>query len=414
MPKSAALIGPKTRVIDLKGRTATPGLIDTHAHIVSTGIGELFEIRLGETKSVTEMVAALKARVASTPKGEWITGVGWDEGKFADGKYPTAADLDAVSPDNPVWLENTTGHYGVANSAALKLAGVTAATKTPPAGTIERLPDGRPAGVMKEAAQEMVTSLIPPASVAQRQAALAHMIKRLHAEGMTGFKDPSIGPHDWAAYRNLVAAGGLDINACVLFSGGRTLASATKALGEIRSAKGDIAGANNGSLAVCGVKLFLDGSGAAPTAWMYADWNRQRTEIATGNSGYPQIDPAEYQKIVAMFVNADIGIGTHAIGDRAIDWTVDTYAEALKAHPTQGPAPQHHPRQHAHRSRHRHHGGAAEPPMARAIPNRRRALPGGSAISMPPISAKRAASGSTRSPPMPNAASSGAAARTHR
>lgn len=330
----AALIGPKTRVIDLKGRTATPGLIDTHAHIVSTGIGELFEIRLGETKSVAEMVAALKARVAKTPKGEWITGVGWDEGKFADGKYPTAADLDAVSPDNPVWLENTTGHYGVANSAALTLAGVTAATKTPPAGTIERLTDGRPAGVMKEAAQEMVTSLIPPASIAQRQAALAHMIKRLHAEGMTGFKDPSISPQDWAAYRNLVKAGNFDTNACVLFSGGRTLASATKALGEIRSAKGDIAGATGGSLAVCGVKLFLDGSGAAPTAWMYADWNRQRTGIATGNSGYPQIDPAEYQKIVAMFVNADIGIGTHAIGDRAIDWTVDTYADALKAHPT--------------------------------------------------------------------------------
>lgn len=329
----AALVGPKTRVIDLKGRTATPGLIDTHAHILSTGIGELFEIPLGQAVSVADMVAGVAARVAKTPKGEWITGVGWDEGKFADGKYPTAADLDAVSLDNPVWLENTTGHYGVANSAALRLAGITANTATPPAGTIERLPDGRPAGVMKETAQELVTRLIPDATPAQRQAALRHMIGRLHAEGMTGFKDPSIGPEDWAAYLGLARAGAFDINACVLFSGGRSMATATKALASIHSAKAEIAALTNSSLAVCGVKLFMDGSGAAPTAWMYQEWNRHRTEIASGNSGYPQIDPQEFRQMVTMFVNADIGIGTHAIGDRAIDWTVDGYAEALKAHP---------------------------------------------------------------------------------
>lgn len=112
------------------------------------------------------------------------------------------------------------------------------------------------------------------------------------------------------------------------------MATATTALAEIRRAKADLADSPGGSLAVCGVKLFMDGSGAAPTAWMYSDWNQHRTEIASGNSGYPQIEPGEYRQMVAMFVNADIGIGTHAIGDRAIDWTVDSYAAALKAHPT--------------------------------------------------------------------------------
>jgi len=329
----SAMIGPKTRVIDLKGRAATPGLIDTHAHILSTGLGELNQIPLAGARSVEDMVAAVKARVATTPKGEWVLGVGWDEGKFKDGRYPTAAELDAVSPDNPVWLDNTTGHYGVANGFALKLAGVTAATPTPTAGTIEKLPDGRPAGVMKETAQDLITRLIPEPSVAQRQAALSHMIRRLHEEGMTGFKDPSIGRADWEAYLGLAKAGQFPINACVLFSGGRSMATATTALAEIRRAKAEIAPLANSSLSVCGVKLFMDGSGAAPTAWMYEDWNHHRTEIATGNSGYPQIDPAEYRQMIAMFINADIGIGTHAIGDKAIDWVVDGYAAALKAHP---------------------------------------------------------------------------------
>ncbi len=330
------LIGPSTKVIDLAGRTATPGLIDSHAHVLETGLLELFQIDLGGARSVAEIVAAVAARAKTTAPGVWIVGGGWDEGKLSEHRYPTAADLDAVAPNNPVWLENTTGHYGVANAAALRIGGVTSATADPPAGTIEHSPGGAPAGVLKESAANLVQRHIPDDSPAQREAALSHMIGRLHAEGMTGFKDPSIGAEDWAAYRALALRGDLTVDACVLFHAGRTLDSAREALSLIRGAQADVAAMPDKTLRVCGAKIFMDGSGAAPTAWMYQDWNRGRTETATGNHGYPQTDPDIYRQMVRLFVNADVGIGTHAIGDRAIDWVVDSYAAALADHPAKG------------------------------------------------------------------------------
>src|SRR5215472_17097551 len=113
---------PGIRIIDLHGRTATPGLIDTHAHIIDGGVEELYGIQLSDTASVAEIVARVKAKTVLVKPGEWITGSGWDEGKLVEHRYVTAADLDAVAPSNPVWLTHTTGHYGIANSLALKLA----------------------------------------------------------------------------------------------------------------------------------------------------------------------------------------------------------------------------------------------------------------------------------------------------
>ena len=330
------LIGPKTTVIDLHERAATPGLIDAHAHVLNTGLVELFEIDLSHAASIAEITAALAKRVAKARVGEWVVGSGWDEGKLLERRYPTAEELDAAAPGNPVWLENGTGHYGVANSVALTLAGIDAKSAAPPAGTIEHNADGKPTGVLKETAAALVTRLIPDTTYEQRREAIKHMLHRLHAEGMTGFKDPNILQSDWPAYRSLAAEGVLDANVCVLFATGTTMDEAGETLRWIRAAQHDVAALPHTSLRVCGAKIFMDGSGAAPTAWMYQEWNRNRTEVAVGNRGYPQIDPVIFRQQVHLFVDADVGIGVHAIGDRAIDWVVDSFAEALTKHPRNG------------------------------------------------------------------------------
>ncbi len=331
-----SLAGPDTKRIDLHGRTATPGLIDSHAHIAEAGLNELYDVDLSDATNIAEVVRRVKARVATLKAGEWLLGDGWDEGKLAESRYVLASDLDAVSAHNPVWLAHTTGHYGAANSFALRLAKISAASKDPPAGTIDRDAHGVPTGVLKESAQAAVVGLIPPPTAQQQRDAILKSIDDLHREGITAVKDPSIARPVWDAYLELLKENKLSERICVLWHAGSTLESARATLKTILSLPRPPQSLGDGRLLSCGVKIFMDGSGGARTAWMTQEWNKNSTDVDHGNFGYPAMDPQVYRQMVRLFHQAGVHVGTHAIGDKAIDWVVDTYAQVLTETPTIG------------------------------------------------------------------------------
>lgn len=334
----ATLAGLRTRRIDLKGLTVTPGLIDAHAHFSSGGADRLdvLSVAYPDVRSVGDVVERLRKRVATTPTGVFVQGAGWDDGKLAERRLLVARDLDPASPNNPVYLAHTTGHFGVANSAALALANITRDTRDPPNGTIDRYPDGTPTGVLKESAQGLVRRLIPPRTSAQLEAGMRDLAKGFNAEGMTALKDPGVSQMAWASYRKVLAEGGLTVRVFALWLGGNTERGARQLIAERAATTRPYESTGDDHLVSGGVKLYIDGSGGARTAWLYDDWNKDYTGVDTGNRGYPASSPDTIRHLIRMFHDAGMHVSVHSIGDRGIDWVVDSYAGALKANPIKG------------------------------------------------------------------------------
>lgn len=333
-----AVTGPSTVRIDLKGLTMTPGLLDAHAHFASGAVARLYVLDLSypRVSSIRDVQDSVAARAAKTPDSVWIYGRGWDEGKFAERRLLTAADLDRVSPNHPVWLSQTMGHYGVANSAALRLAGIDRATKDPAGGTIDRAANGSPTGVLKESAQGLVSRLLLDETPEQMDAGIRDLAKAFSAEGMTGVKDPGISPAVWDAYKRVQASGDLSVRVFALWRGGRSIEGAKRLIAERGATTRPYESTGDDHVIAGGVKLYIDGSGGARTAWLYDDWNKEFTKTEAGNRGYPASNPDTVRQLIRLFHDAGMHVSTHSIGDRGIDWTVDSYAQALRESPERG------------------------------------------------------------------------------
>jgi predicted amidohydrolase YtcJ len=328
-------VGERTDVIDLRGRAVTPGLIDTHVHF--SAASALYTIDLSDpaVNSIEAVTTRVREWVGKARPGEWIRGRGWDEGKLAERRYILAADLDKVAPNNPVWLTHTTGHYGVANSAALRLGKVTKDTPDPKDGTIDRDAHGNPTGVLKEGAQGLVSRLVPPLTRDQEKNGIAHVIEGFNREGMTAAKDPGLPEDRWELYQELLKEGRLNVRVFALWRV-RNVEAARSLVERLAGLPRPPGSLGHGRLLAGGAKLAVDGSGGARTAWMHDEWNKDFTDIDRGNRGYPVIEPEVYRAVVRELHNARVHVSTHAIGDRAIDLVVDTYNEALKATPIRG------------------------------------------------------------------------------
>lgn len=333
-----ALAGGKTQRVDLRGLTVTPGLIDAHEHF-SGGAYErkyVLDVSYPQAKSIADIKRALASRIEGLPTGSWILARGWDEGKLEEQRLVTAQDIDDVSPSNPVVLGHTTGHYLTANTAALKLAKITRDTPDPPNGTIDRYPDRTPTGVLKEAAMGLVAGLVPTETPAQLHDAMKELAAALNEEGMTGLKDPGIAQANWDAYKALETEGALNVRVFALWQGGQSMAAAQKLIADKAATTRPYESTGDDHVIAGGVKLYIDGSGGARTAWLYDDWHKNLTDVDRANRGYPAFNPDTLRAMVKAYHDAGFHISIHSIGDKAIDWTMDSYAAALKANPQQG------------------------------------------------------------------------------
>jgi predicted amidohydrolase YtcJ len=315
-----ALKGPATRVLDLNGRTVIPGMVDAHGHVDNLGLA-LRTVDLTGTNSYDEVIARVAARAKNTPPGQWIIGRGWDQNDWGDTRFPTQEKLSAAVPNNPVYLTRIDGHAGLANAAALKAAGVSAATKDPEGGHIERASDGSPAGVFVDNAQGLIGRVIPRATRDQVKAEVQAAIAEAQKWGLTGVHDAGASAQVLDIYEELGKSGALNFRMYAMISDD----SATVARW---FARGPLVGGYDNTLWIRSVKLYMDGAlGSRGAALLdpYAD--------NASTNGLLVSKPEHIEAVAERALKAGFQVNTHAIGDRANRLVLDAYEQALKTVP---------------------------------------------------------------------------------
>jgi predicted amidohydrolase YtcJ len=303
---------------DGKGQTMLPGLIDAHGHVMSLGFQAL-TLDLSGTNSLAEAQAAIKAYATKFPDRLWIIGGGWNQEKWGLGRFPSAADLDSVVADHPVWLERVDGHAGWANSKAMALAGVTAATKAPAGGRIE-MTSGKPNGIFVDAASQLIAKKIPPPRAIDRDAALAMAQSILMAQGITAIADMGTSIEDWQSFRRAGDDGWLNIRIFSYAAGIENMVAIagprpTPWLYEDR-------------LRLGGVKFYLDGALGSRGAWLKKPYSD-----APGQTGNRLFDNAALRNLMVRASMDGFQTAVHAIGDAANDDALGAIEDLADTYP---------------------------------------------------------------------------------
>jgi predicted amidohydrolase YtcJ len=313
-------IGPRTRVIDLKGATVVPGLTDSHYHLSGVGQREM-TLNLEGVASLNELLARIKERVDHAKPGEWVTGRGWIETFWKPPVFPTRLDLDSVSPNNPVMLQRADGHGTVANSAALKLAGITARSPNPEGGEIIRdKQTGEPTGMLLDRAQGFVSSRVPKPSEAENDQALILGVKRSLELGWCQIQNAGSTYDEVERLNRLYGSGRIKLRIYNAVSGPGP--NAERLLRE-----GTRIGAFDGRFTTRSIKVVFDGALGSQGAALLEPYSDRDT------SGFLT---QKEEVVLPMLIEAlrkGIQVETHAIGDRANRVILDLYEKALNTVP---------------------------------------------------------------------------------
>ncbi len=327
-------IGPSTHVIDLRGKTAIPGFIDSHAHLTGVGQARLI-LNCRDVENWEDIVALVEETVKKTPPGEWIIGRGWHQDKWnpipepnVDG-LPIHTSLSAVSPQNPVLLTHASGHLCFANAKAMELANITAKTEDPSGGEIVRDREGNPIGAFRETAQSLVQKAhqeslekrTPEQIRAERLRQIELAVDECVQNGITTFHDASSTFELIDLLKELAEQGKLEVRMWVMIG-----ESNDRLKRQLRNYK--IIGAGNHHLTVRAIKRFMDGALGAHGAWLLEPYSDLPNSIGLNVTPVPSIE-----ETAQIAIQNDFQLCTHAIGDRANREILDIYEKTFAQYP---------------------------------------------------------------------------------
>lgn len=309
---------PDAEVIDITGKTIMPGLIDSHCHFLWMGVAMKTMVLLNETKSLEEALKQVKKHAEEAEPGEWIVGIGWDESKWPENRYITADDLDPIAPDNPVILSRVCGHLVSINTLAMEAAGITRETQDTEGGHVDKDEFGENTGILRDC-RHLVDSVIPQASLETIVDSLELASNYALSLGCTGIHDAGLGNEEIKAYQEAENQGKLKVRSRLMIREDAVESFIKQGINE-----------NSGDdlVQIGPVKQLMDGSLGARTAALFDPY-----EDEPSTSGLVLLKPEVLTENIVKAHMAGLQTATHAIGDLAVEYVLDSIQEALRRQP---------------------------------------------------------------------------------